>query len=209
VVGLEVQRFGIDWLFYVGPALSFPAFLGLLLSVREPRLRIAAAVLVSTAIAVALCIYSMPHYAAPATVVVYILAVEAMQHLWQQQKNGECAFVIAVCLTVVAVSVSRQTGISAMNSKFSFPDSRKLVAQQLESKPGRHLVLVAYDLDRHYPGNELVHNGADFNSEKILWARSKGPQSDRELCQFYSDRTFWRVTTDDKDVSLTPIELCK
>ena len=209
LIGLETQRFGVDWLFYVGPALSFPVLLGFLVSIREPRLRVVAAVMLSTAIAVALCIYSMPHYAAPATVVVYIFAVEGLHYLWQQQKNGERAFVIAVCLTVVAVSLSRQTGSSAMNTAFSFPNARRQVIQQLEDKPGMHLVLVSYDLERHYPGNELVHNGAEFNAERILWARSKGPKSDLELCHDYSDRTFWSVTTDDKNVSLSPLDLCK
>ena len=41
---------------------------------------------------------------------------------------------------------------------------------------GRQLVLVSYDLDKHYPGDELVHNSADFDSQKILWARSKGAE---------------------------------
>jgi hypothetical protein len=140
---------------------------------------------------------------------VYIFAVEGLHYLWQQQKNGERAFVIAVCLTVAAVSLFRQTGSSAMNTASSFPNARRQVTQQLEDKPGMHLVLVSYDLERHYPGNELVHNGAEFNTERILWARSKGPKSDLELCQAYSDRTFWSVTTDDKNVSLSPLDLCK
>ena len=209
LISLEAQRFGINWLFYVGLALSFPVLLGLLLCLRERRLQIVAAVALSMLIALALCIYSMPHYAAVATVVVYMFAVEGLYHLWQQQKNGERAFVAAVCLTVVIVSLFRQTGSSAMNTASNFPNSRRQVAEQLEDRPGKHLVLVSYDLERHYPGNELVHNGAEFNAEKILWARSKGPEADSELCRDYSDRTFWNVTTDDENVSLIPIGLCK
>jgi hypothetical protein len=110
---------------------------------------------------------------------------------------------------VVAVSLSRQTGGTAMNAAFAFRDARKWVAQQLDNQPGKQLVLVSYDLQQHYPGNELVHNGADFNSEKILWARSKGEDNDRELCQAYSDRTFWSVKTDDVNLSLTPLDLCQ
>ena len=96
-----------------------------------------------------------------------------------------------------------------MNTASSFPNARKQVAEQLEDKPGKHLVLVSYDLERHYPGNELVHNGAEFNAERILWARSKGAEADLELCRDYSDRTFWNITTDDQNVSLTPLHLCK
>ena len=121
---------------------------------------------------------------------------------------GERAFVLAVCLTVVVSSLTRQAGGTA-NGVFAFPDTRRWVAQQLQNQPGKQLVLVSYDMQRHYPGNELVHNGADFNSEKILWARSKGADSDRDLCTAYSDRTFWSVQTDDVNVSLNPLDLCK
>lgn len=209
LISVESWRFLSDWFFYVGPALSFPVLIGFLSAARQPRLRIVVSVALSTGIALALCIYTMPHYAAPATIAVYVFAAEGLRYLWQQEKDGERALVVAVCLTVVMVSLTRQTGSSAINSTFAFPDNRKLVSEQLKLKPGKHLVLVSYDLERHYPGNELVHNGADFNSEKILWARSKGVDSDRELCQAYPDRTFWSVMTDDQTVSLNRLDLCQ
>jgi hypothetical protein len=209
LISVESSRFLSDWFFYVGPALSFPVLLGFLSSVRRTRLRIVILAGASMAIAMALCIYTMPHYAAPATVAVYIFAAEGMRYLWQPGKTGERAFVVAVCLTVILASLTRQTGSSAINSAFAFPDRRMLVASQLGNQPGKHLVIVSYDLERHYPGNELVHNGANFDSEKILWARSKGTENDRELCEAYADRTFWSVATDDRTARLTPLKLCK
>ena len=208
LAGVEGSRFMSDWFFYVGPALSFPLLIGLFSSLRRPHLRIVVMGAIFTMIALALCIYTMPHYAAPATVVVYIFAVEGLRYLWQQGKNGERAFVVAVCLTVIIASLTRQTGSTALNSTFALPDARKQVARQLEAKPGKQLVLVSYDLDRHYPGDELVHNGAEFSSEKILWARSKGTD-DLGLCRSYPDRTFWKLTTDDQNTSLKLLDLCK
>jgi hypothetical protein len=208
LIGMEARRFLSDWFFYVGPALSFPVLLGFLASVRQARLRIVAFAALSMAIGLALCIYTMPHYAAPATLAVYLFAAEGLRYLWQQRHPGERAFVLAVCLTVVVSSLTRQTGSTAINAVFAFRDARELVAQQLKDQPEKQLVLVSYDLQRHYPGNELVHNGADFNTEKILWARSKGVDDDRELCQAYSDRAFWSVKTDDVNLSLTPLDLC-
>ena len=177
--------------------------------VKERRLRIVAFAAFSTASALALCIYTMPHYAAPATIAIYIFAIEGLRCLWQQGKTGEQAFVVAVCLTVVVATLFRQTGASAINSVFRLSRHTHLITRQLAVEPGKHLVLVSYDLSRHYPGNELVHNGADFGSEKILWARSKGIAADAGLCNAYSDRTFWSLTTNDKDTSLTRLELCK
>jgi hypothetical protein len=202
-------RFLADWFFFVGPALSFPVLLGFMSSVSQPRLRIVVLAVFTMAIALALCIYTMLHYAAPGTVAVYLFAAEGLRYLWRQGRDGERAFVVAVCLTVVVTSLTRQTGSAAINSTFALPDTRKLVTQQLDNKPGKQLVLVSYDLERHYPGDELVHNGADFNSEKILWARSKGVESDRELCQTYPRRSFWMVKTDDMNFTLSPLDLCQ
>ncbi len=208
LMGLVGARFLSDWFFYIGPALTFPVFLGLISSAIQPRMRIVVFAALAMALALALCIYTMPHYAAPATVAVYLFAAEGLRYLWQQGREGERAFVVAVGITVVVTSLTRQTGSAAINSTFAFPDTRKLIAQQLENKPGEHLVLVSYDLERHYPGDELVHNGADFNTEKILWARSKGSESDAELCHAYPHRIFWSVETDDVHFSLNPLDPC-
>ena len=209
LIGLEGQRFADDWFFYVGPSLSFPVLLGFFSGLVQSRLRLAVYVTITTGAAVATCVFSQAHYFSPATVAVYVFAVEGLRYLWQQGKNGERAFVVAVCLTVVATSLSRQTGSAAINSTFAFPDTRTLVSQQLESKPGKQLVLVSYDFERHYPGDELVHNGADFNSQTILWARSKGTDNDRGLCQAYPGRSFWSLKTDDVIVSLNPLDICR
>src|ERR1017187_5114091 len=107
LAALEARRLGINWLFYVGPALSLPVLLGFLSCLMQRRLRIAVAVTITTGAAIALSIVSQLHYFSPATVAVYLFAVAGLQYLWQQQKDGERAFVIAVCLTVVAVSLSR------------------------------------------------------------------------------------------------------
>ena len=96
-----------------------------------------------------------------------------------------------------------------MNSVFNFPDNRRLIEHQLNDKPGKQLILVSYDLEHHYPGEELVHNWADLGSQKILWARSKGADNDSDLCNSYSDRTFWSVTSDDLTFSLKPLDLCR
>ena len=208
ILSLEIGRFWQDWFFYVGPALTLPVLIGLISCMMQPPLRIAVLGFLSTALALALCVYSMPHYAAVATVAIFVFTVEGLRYLWATQQRGERAFVIAVVITVMAMSVTRQSATTSMNTTFHFPDQRKLIAEQLSGKPGKQLLLVTYDLDRHYPGNELVHNGADFSTEKILWARSKGRENDLDLCRAYPDRKFWRVITDDEYYSLSALSVC-
>ena len=207
IVWLEIIRSWVNWFFYVGPALSIPVLIGFLLAIRQRRLWLVLAVTLTTGAAVALCIFTQPHYFAPATIAIYVFAVEGLRQLWEQG-TGERAFVVGVCLATVVVCLGRETGSSSMNSSFAFPNVRNLVAQTLQYQPGKQLVLVSYDMDRHYPGDELVHNGADFQSEKILWARSKAVGKNSVLCSAYPDRTFWSVTTDDKTYSLRPLNIC-
>jgi hypothetical protein len=208
LIGFQVERASVNWFFFIGPALSIPALLGLLFCVKKRQLLLVLACAVTTAIAVGLCTFTQVHYYAPATVAVYVFVVEGLLYLWQHEGHGEHAFALAAILTVLVTCLSRQTATAAMNARFLMPDTRKLVTQQIAGKPGKQLVVVAYDMSRHYPGDELVHNGADFDAEKILWARSKGEGNDADLCTAFGDRTFWMVTTDDTSYSLQPLDLC-
>ena len=205
---IEVARFLQAWFFYIGLALSLPVLIGFLLGLRQEKFRLVILAALCAAIAFASSFYTMLHYAAPATVAVYVFAVEGLRYFWAQRHTAERCFVVAVCVTVAATCLSRQSG-ATVNTAFAYPDNRRLIARDLEKQPGKQLVLVSYDLDHHNPGEELVHNGADFSSEKILWARSKGQDSDRQLCASYSDRTFWLVTTDDESYTLKPLHLCE
>jgi hypothetical protein len=206
---IELGRAAITWFFYVGPALLIPVAVGLVSCAKRGDMRIAVFAAVTTYIAVALCNWTQPHYFSPATVVVYLCAAEGLRYFWDTHENGERAFVVAVCLTVAAASLARETGSAVWSMKYRFLNQRKAIAEQLEMQPGKQLVLVSYDMERHYPGNELVHNGAEFSSEKILWARDKGLEKDQDLCDAYPDRTFWIVVTDDVKLELTAIDLCK
>jgi hypothetical protein len=209
MVGIEASRILENWLFYVGPALTFPVILGLLASLRQVRLRIALASFITMALALAVCLYNLPHYFSPATVLIYIFAIAGLQYLWSSGQTGERAFALAACLTFLVTSVTGRTAGATLYANYALPDARRVVSQRLEARPGRYLVLVSYDLARHYPGDELVHNGADFTSEKILWARSKGRDADAHLCSAYWDRTFVEVWSDDVSISFRPLDLCR
>ncbi len=209
LIGLEVRRVWSDWFFYVGVALSLPVFIGVLLCWKRRDLWLVLAVLLTTGAAVAVCSFTQAHYLAPATVAIYVFAITGLQYLWEQASTGEQAFVVAVCATVVVVSLTRNTPIAAMNAEYRYPNTRESVTRQLTEQGGRHLVLISYDMSRHYPGDELVHNGADLERQTILWARSKGAGHDADLCQAYPDRTFWSLTTDDLSYSLHQLDLCQ
>jgi hypothetical protein len=205
---VEMRRWSRNWFFYIGPAMSLPLLLGLISCVTNPRLRLAIYSALTTFVAVAACNWTQMHYYAPATIAMYLFIVEGLRYLWDAEGRGGQAFAIAVVSTVALTSVMRTNGSTAPE-RYHFPDGRKEIAERLQNEPGRQLVLVTYDIEKHYPGDELVHNSADFDSQKILWARSKGSERDRDLCRAYSDRSFWSVTTDDFNISIKPLNLCK
>ena len=53
-----------------------------------------------------------------------------------------------------------------------FAAARGQIIRELESKPGRHLVLVRY-APEHSPHEEWVYNRANLDGSRILWARSR------------------------------------
>jgi hypothetical protein len=116
--------------------------------------------------------------------------------------------VIAFCTASIVATLSKNSGASLQHAIFTYGKVREQISRDIGGRPGRHLVLGLYE-SGHFPGDEIVHNGAEFSSEKILWARSKGSGNDLDLCTAYPDRTFWSVTTDDQNFTLSPLELCK
>jgi len=66
------------------------------------------------------------------------------------------------------------------------PDGRMAVNRELQTFPGKLLVFVRYS-----PRHELVewvHNGADVDAARIVWARDLGAGENEKLLRYYPDR---------------------
>ena len=72
---------------------------------------------------------------------------------------------------------------------------RANVAREVLSRPGKQLCLVRYTRD-HDGWQEWVFNGADPQSERLVWARSLDPETDRRLIEAYPGRQVWLVKPD-------------
>jgi hypothetical protein len=66
-----------------------------------------------------------------------------------------------------------------------FEPHRQQIAQTLEARGGRHLVIVAPDVF------DAVYNGADLNGAPIVWARDFGVDANATLWAYYRDREIW------------------
>jgi hypothetical protein len=155
-------------------------------------------------------IWSMPHYAAPLTCVIFLLVVQAIRHLRTMKLAGRpigIALSWAVfCLLAndVRSLVSRQV-CDPLQWTCQGDPSRAVIAEKLSHTPGKHLILVRYEED-HNLHDEWVYNGAEIDSAKVLWARELDAEQNRKLFAYFKDRQVWLVEPDVDNTELIPYE---
>lgn len=82
------------------------------------------------------------------------------------------------------------------------PEGRIAVNQKLNAMPGQQLVFVHY-----WPGHgfhEWVHNGADIDSSRIVWALDLGAVENQKLLRYFPQRNVWLLQPDAHPPMLTP-----
>jgi len=166
---------------------------------RDRRMRVPWMIAAIFLAGLAVEIWGLPHYFAPAVALLYLFFMQCMRHLRCFTLRGKplgLAFVRAVYLVYVATAILR-IGLAVTHihpeSEWQHGDmDRAAIVHKLDALPGKHLVLVSYapnfDLDR-----EWVFNKADIDGSKIVWARDMGPEKNKELLDYYRGRHFWSV----------------
>jgi hypothetical protein len=209
------------WVFYVQPLFTLPLVMAIFLlpygfSWRQisPGMRF---LLMATGFGLAgyaLEVYFNPHYPAPGTCLVYALVLGAMRYLWSwrwRQKPVGVAITRAVpviCAALLALSAAVAPKLLPREAwpipwrypGYQMPGRARLLAQ-LEREPGRHLVIVRYSA-AHAPHLEWVHNRADIDGSKVIWARDMGREQNAELLRYFQERRIWLV-----EANLTPPRL--
>ena len=84
-----------------------------------------------------------------------------------------------------------------------FASRRAELVRQLHASPGQHLVIVRYGSDYNIH-QEWVHNGADIDTARIVWARQMNPAADRQLGEYFRDRHRWLLQADEASPRLVP-----
>jgi hypothetical protein len=81
------------------------------------------------------------------------------------------------------------------------PEGRRAVNNQLAEIPGKLLVFVHYWPQHRF--EEWVHNPADIDGARVVWARDLGAPENEKLRRYYPDRNVWLVEPDAKPPRLT------
>jgi hypothetical protein len=72
---------------------------------------------------------------------------------------------------------------------------RLRVRHIVESHPGQHICFVRYGVN-HPPEQEWIYNTAEIPSQRLIWVRSLGAETDRRIQAAFPGRTAWLVQPD-------------
>jgi hypothetical protein len=197
--GVKLHSF---WEFYLVPPLPF-FFIGLPCAVRDRRLRVPWMILAIFVAGLAIEVWFLPHYFAPTAALLYLFLMQCARHMqrfeWRGRRIGP-ALVRSIAVVYIATVAIRLvlafTGIHPEREWQHGDMARASIVRELDATPGQHVIFVSYaedfDLDR-----EWVYNGANIDSQKIVWARDMGKEKNRDLVDYYRGRRFWEVEAGD------------
>lgn len=195
------DKLGSWWRFYLGPILTLPllAFPWLL---RDRKMRFPLVAMGIFVLGLAVQTWTMPHYFAPATGLLYLLLLQCMRHLnvWRRHRDQMGAALVRMIPAVAVAMVVLRVGAVLLHAQIepAWPRGnlqRAHIVQELQHMPGQHMVLVRYSAG-HDVDAEYVYNAADIDSAKIVWARDMGDTQNAELLRYYANRNVWLLEAD-------------
>ncbi len=207
VTAEKLVRIGSTY-FWWGALLLLP---GLPFVFFDRRMRLPILILlIGTAGCLAL-IWSMPHYAAPLTCVIFLLLVQAIRHLRTIRLAGHplglaLSWAIFFMLATDVVLSVKNHVCDPLDWTCQGDPSRAAIAKTLSNTPGKHLIMVRYEED-HNLHDEWVYNGAEIDTAKVLWARELDSAQNAKLFAYFKDRQIWLVEPDSDNTELIPYSL--
>jgi hypothetical protein len=164
--------------------------------------------------------YFFPQYMGALTCVFVLLSVLGLQRLERVTiRNIPCGqtaarWLLFLCgaqfLFWYAVHAQGDDGILRAMVRYETGDGinygdlerRIAINQQLAAEPGRHLVFVRYFSTHGY--HEWVHNAADIDHSRVVWALDLGSSENEALKRYYPDRKVWLMEPDAIPPRLVP-----
>lgn len=213
-----LQRVRFYRFFFLPPLyLALPFFL---MRLRDFRFAWVAAALLIFALGANLYPYFYPHYIAAVTCLCVLVSVAGMERLSRIIIRGRPAGTDAAVLILFLCGAHFLFwyGLHVFdNAEFSValrqyetwdlinhddPEGRIAIHHQLAQASGKQLVFVRYWPKHMF--QEWVHNDADIDAARIVWARDLGAAEDETLRRYYPDRNVWLLEPDATPPRLTP-----
>src|SRR5262249_5459792 len=115
----------------------------------------------------------IPHYLAPATVLLFLSTAGGLRILWHASVGNSR---VRRNLGVMALGYAAAVFVIHNVQRSGTPTplaARVEAAAYLNRLPGNHVVLIRYS-PTHSPHAEFVFNGPDIDQQKIIWAFDRG-----------------------------------
>jgi len=211
-------RIGFYRFFFLAPLyLALPIFL---LRLREFRFAWLAGTVALLALGSNFYPYFFPHYLAAVTCLFLLAAVEGLIRLDAWTPRGlsvgrqAARWLLFLCgahflLWYSLHAIGDEDVLRAMDRYQNWdvlslgdPEGRRAIGGKLAAEPGRQLVFVRYWPRHGY--HEWIHNAADPDQARIVWAQDLGADRDDDLVHHYRDRTPWLLEPDAHPPRLTP-----
>lgn len=207
VTAEKLTRSGSTY-FWWGALLLLP---GLPFAFFDRKMRLPLAIFLIVTAGFLSIIWSMPHYAAPMTCVIFLLLVQATRHLRTMRVRGRPVGSALSRAAVVLLAVDTVLGVTQgvcdpLRWTCQGDSSRVAIAEKLSRTPGKHLIIVRYGED-HNIHDDWVFNGAEIDGAKVLWARETNRQQDAKLFAYFKDRQIWLIEPEKDNTELIPYSL--
>jgi hypothetical protein len=184
---------------YFPPALLLASLLAL--RVRSWRLRIALVPVIALPLVHMLIIpLTRAAYFAPVVGATLVVVVAGIRSLAPKLRAIAAGIALS---SQIALWIQVTPGLARRAHEGPALRQAKEIAR-LVAIPGKHLVLVRY-AGATAPRYDFVHNGADIENSRIVFARSLDAQRERQTLADFPDRGCWLLTYDESHFSLEPM----
>jgi len=197
--------------FFLLPPL-YLALLAFLVTMRERRYLWAVPAVGIFALASNLYPYFYPHYIGAVTCLFVLMCVVGLARLdrWSPDwKLGRLVLLLCTALFLGWYGI-RLSGQEALLPALAFdewnfvnygdPEGRIAVNGDLEKAQGQQLVFVHYSAKHGF--HEWIHNDADIDAARVVWALDLGASENDKLIRHYPGRRVWLVEPDVRPVRL-------
>jgi len=194
--------------FFFLPPLYF-AMLPFLPSLRQWRYAWLAGTALLFALGTNLYPYFYPHYVAALTSVFVLIGIKGLARLQDPSRNYLALSCAAGFVFWFGIYASGDKDLLAMSDFQSWYyinrgdlQGRESVDRMLARETGPQLVFVRYSPAHRF--EEWIHNEADIDAARTVWANDAGAEENEKLIHYYPRRKVWLLEPDARPVALVP-----
>jgi hypothetical protein len=156
--------------------------------------------------------YFYPHYIAVATCLFVLVSVKSLERLNHWSRPG-IMLILILCLAHFAFWYSIQMSgnrnlLTALSQEetgdvinYGDAEGRIAINDRLTQVGGKQLVFVRYS--PQHGEHDWIHNAANIDGSRVVWALDLGPEEDQLLERYYPDRQAWLLEPDARPPQLT------